>query len=317
MIQIAKGRSGLKATIEKYLPTELKRELEEIENFENAEELRIRAEQPAMLYACGKETILQYVPDMPAVRKMTFALSEHSMTAFYEELRQGFFTIGKGIRIGVAGRVVCENGGVRMIRDYSALNIRFPREFPKISRPIAGYLRERGQILSTLIISAPQQGKTTLLRDLIRAVSDGDEYEPNKCSVIDERSEISGGMNFNLGKRTDVLLGCPKAVGMRMALRALSPNVIATDEIGGEADLEMLFDASVSGVKVIATAHAASREELMQRMFFRKLCQKGVIERIVLLSDALGRGTVSQIYDRSGELLLKVPISIRGESGCD
>jgi len=302
----------LKKTIEKYLPQELLRELKDREDFAHAEELRIRAGRPAMFYAEGEETVLRFTPNRETVRKMVFALSEHSMTAFFEELRQGFFTIAKGIRIGVAGRVVAEGGAVKMIRDYSSLNIRFPREFKGICRPLLPYLAAGGRPRSVIILSPPQMGKTTLLRDLIRAISDGEQMKPNKCSVIDERSEISGGMNFDLGRRTDVLLGCPKTEGFRMALRALSPQVIATDELGGLSEAEVLSEAAVSGVKVLATAHASSREELMQRAGFQKILREGLAERMILLSDQLGRGTVSQIYDAAGRPMLSEAISING-----
>lgn len=303
----------MRERIFRYLPQELAQELAGQDFFREAEELRIRAERRVIYHARGREFLLGYIPDLQAVRKMILAFSEHSMAAFYDELRQGFFTVAGGIRIGVAGRVVSEGGNVKMIRDYTALNIRFPREFIGISAPILPYLQKENRFFSTLILSPPQCGKTTLLRDLIRAVSDGDGCLPKKCSVIDERSEISGGRAFDLGLRTDVLLGCPKAEGMRMALRSLSPQVIATDEIGSRRDLEMLCEASVSGVKVIATAHAESREELMQKLFFQKICgADGVIERMILLSETLGRGTVQQIYDAAGGELLPGPVSISG-----
>ena len=305
----------MRKTIEKYLPQELLRELADKEAFCRAEELRIRVDRPVMFYADGEEHTLRFVPNLQTVRKMIFALSEHSMTAFFEELRQGFFTITKGIRIGVAGRVVSENGNIKMIRDYTALNIRFPQEYKGICGSLLPYLTRQEQILSTLILSAPQQGKTTLLRDLIRAISDGDGIVPNKCSVIDERSEISGGMNFDLGKRTDILLACPKKEGMAMALRSLSPQVIATDEIGGEWELGTLLEASLSGVRVLATAHASSREELLQREYFQRLTKAGVIQRMVLLTDQCGRGTVSQIYDGAGRPMLSAPILINGRDG--
>ncbi len=301
----------MRKSILKYLPQELASELSERKEFDEAEELRIRAEKRVMFYARGREYILGYIPSMQTVRKLIFAFSEHSVTAFFDELKQGFFTVGKGVRIGVAGRIVCENGAVKMIRDYSSVNIRFPREFIGISRPLLKYTRQDGRIMSTLIVSAPQHGKTTLLRDMIRAASEGEGYLPQKCAVVDERSEISGGLCFDLGLRTDVLLGCPKAEGMSMALRSLSPQVIATDEIGGERDLESIFEAALSGVKILATAHASSFEELMQRDHYAQLFRRGVIERVILLSESMGRGTVEQICDSDGKRLLASPLSIR------
>jgi len=303
----------LRKSILKYLPQELVRELLGNQAFDEAEELRIRAEKRAMFYSHGREYILTYVPSVQAVRKLIFAFSEHSVTAFFDELKQGFFTVGKGVRIGVAGRIISENGSVKMIRDYTSVNIRFPRELIGISRALSVYTQQEGKLLSTLIISAPQHGKTTLLRDMIRAVSDGNGYHAQKCAVVDERCEISGGMCFDLGLRTDVLLGCPKAEGMSMALRSLSPQVIATDEIGGERERESIFEAAVSGVKILATAHASSFEELHQRDYYVQMFRGKILERVILLSESRGRGTVEQIYDAAGRRLLSAPVSIRGE----
>lgn len=307
----------MRKSILNYLPQELARELSEKSEFDHAEELRIRAEKRTMFYAGGREYILSYTPNMQTVRKLIFAFSEHSVTAFFDELKQGFFTVGKGVRIGVAGRVVSENGIVKMIRDYTSVNIRFPQELIGISRGIAPYVQRAGKLLSTLIVSAPQHGKTTLLRDMIRAVSNGEGYTAQKCAVVDERSEISGGMRFDLGLRTDVLLGCPKAEGMSMALRSLSPQVIATDEIGGDRERESIFEAAVSGVKILATAHASSFEELQQREYFAQLFRRGIVERVILLSESLGRGTVEQICDAAGRRLITAPLSIRaGSESC-
>ena len=298
----------------KYLPMELAEKLRQCSAYERAEELRIRADQPVMFYA-GSEHVVNYIPDKTVVRRIVLAISEHSMAAFFDELRQGYFTVERGVRVGVAGRVVSERGAVKMIRDYTSVNIRFPRQMIGIHAGIFPYLEQQGRLRSTLIVSAPQHGKTTLLRDIVRAVSKGEQYVPEKCVVVDERNEVSGGGFFDLGARTDVLMACPKAEGMLMALRSLSPEVVATDEIGSKADLDALYEAANSGVCVLATAHAKNFAELNSRLFFRELLEKRVVERIVLLSQSKGRGTVQSICRADGTVLLESPILLKA-GGC-
>ncbi len=292
----------------KYVGKELKDELLSYPQFSFAEELRIRKDSPAMFYAGGSEFVLNTVASSECIRELMLALSMHSLSVFTDDIKNGFFTVDCGIRIGVAGRAVCEHGQIRMLRDYTSLNIRFPQQLKGIHAAIYGQLANEGNIPTTLIVSAPQHGKTTLLRDLIRAVSAGELYIPKKVCAVDERSELAGSGYFDLGPRTDVLSACPKAEGMRMALRSLSPEVIATDEIGAEKDLEALFEAGNCGVKVLATAHAGSVDELLERMFFRKLMASGFIERTVVLSESLGRGTVENVYAKDGTPLLKKPV---------
>jgi len=294
----------------KYLPETLKRELQEKNEFEWAEELRLRAGKPAMFYALNREFILSTVVDREGIGDILYALSEHSLHSFMDELRQGFFTIDQGIRIGIAGKVVSEKGSIRMIRNFSSLNVRFPREMKGVQRKLMPYIANDRQICNVLILSAPQHGKTTLLRDIVRAVSSGEGYTPKKCTVVDERSEIAGGTYFDLGDRTDILTSCPKSEGLIMALRSLSPEVLATDEIGNETDLMAIKEAANSGVVVLATAHCSSMEELERRLFFRQILDMGIMERIVFLSNSLGRGTVEKIFDGCKQPLIQQPFKL-------
>lgn len=298
----------------KHLPPPLAEELARLGAYKTAEELRIRCGAPAMLYSGGREYITRYVPDADSVRDTLLSLCEHSLIAFSDDIRRGFFTAESGVRVGVAGRVVSERGSIRLIRDFSSLNIRFPRQIKGVSKSALIHLTEDGRLLSSLIISAPQHGKTTLLRDIIRAVSSGENTPPKKCAVIDERGELYALGLFDLGPRTDVLSYCPKAEGMSMALRSLSPDVIATDETGSGAELGALLEAGNSGVTVLATAHAGSLYELTERVFFRELCASGLIKRIMLLSDSLGRSTVERVYTGDGSVVCDQPERLCGSA---
>jgi len=294
----------------RYFPEKLTDPLKE---FEQAEELRIRAEKPVILLD-PDEHILPVTFSMQEISALVAALSSHSLYAYLEELKQGFFSIEGGVRVGVAGKVIFEGEYIKMIRDFSSINIRFPMEMTGIGRPVLKYIAGKDKINNTLIVSAPQHGKTTLLRDLVRVISDGEGCEPKKCVVVDERSEISGSLTFDLGGRTDVLLACPKFMGMSMALRSMSPEVIFTDEIGNGKDLDSLNEVINSGVAVIATAHGTSMEELCERLFFRQLLENGMMDRILLLGMSKGRGTLEQVFDKKGKALLAEPILLRRDA---
>lgn len=284
-----------------YLPKKI---TEALKTVKNVEEIRLCAGQKAIAYA-EKEILIDCILSAKEINDLVFALSRHSLYAFLDELKRGYFTIAGGVRIGVAGRVVCEQEKVSIIKNFTSLVIRFPNDVIGIGKQILNYIA--GYSGNILIVSAPKHGKTTLLRDIVRELSD----LGNKCVVIDERCEISGEMKFDLGMRTDVLLACPKVIGISMAVRTLSPDIIATDEIGTDSDLEAIFDAVNSGVRVIATAHGRSMDELKERLFFRKLIEDNVFKCIVVLSDKLGRSTAEQIYI-AGEPKLKFPFRLKG-----
>lgn len=294
----------------KYIGCKLAEELIKCGSLSQIEELRLRKDCPAIICASGKEMVLKTVTDSLMIKNIILSMTSHSIAAYSEDIKNGYFTIEDGIRIGVAGKAVTDNGEIKMLREFSSVNIRFPSQLIGIHRNIKDKISRNGDVCSLLIVSSPQFGKTTLLRDVIRAVSLGEGFIPKKVCVIDERMEIYASGKFDLGIRADVLSACPKSQGIKMALRSLSPEVLAMDEIGDERDLEALFEAGNCGIKVIATAHAGSMEELKERLFFTKLIASGFIERIVLLSESLGRGTVEDIYDKSCKSILSGPIKL-------
>ena len=166
------------------------------------------------------------------------------------------------------------------------------------------YFKKNGSVYNTLIISPPGCGKTTLLRDLSRVVSSGSQkfgFNGLKVGIIDERSEIAAcykGVSQNeIGVRTDVLDGCPKAVGMSMMLRSMSPQVIVTDEIGNQGDKEAVMRILNAGVKIITTAHGFNISELKTRQEVLGLIEEKAFERFIVLSNILGPGTIEEIVD--------------------
>ena len=259
------------------------------------QEIRLRAGKPVLVfmdgreYMVGREGLLEPDADLspvladPAlIREILGIFSRHSLYAFEDEIRQGFLTIEGGHRVGIAGKAVTEGSGLRTIRDISSLNIRLAHEKPGCGDPVLSWLYENGRLQNTLILSPPGAGKTTLLRDVVRQVSNGNRYGPGlQTAVVDERSELGacfkGVPQCDLGMRTDVMDGCPKALGMVMMIRSMAPGAVAVDEIG-------------------------DREDLKKKPVLAEMVREGMFSRYVALSRRLGPGTVEAVCD--GELRL-------------
>ncbi len=218
--------------------------------------------------------------------------TEFSRYTAEETIRMGFVTAQGGYRIGICGTVVSVGERSEAIRDISSLAIRIPREREDIARPLLSQLLVDGKPVSTLVISPPGGGKTTFLRDLVRLLSDGTELNgPCRISLVDERGEIAamhrGVAQLAVGSHTDVMDACPKNLAVPMLLRAMTPQVIALDEIAQEKDVEAVFSASKCGVVLLATVHASSLAELSRRPGLSALLERGIFERVVRIS---GRG---------------------------
>lgn len=239
-------------------------------DFSDLLEIRLRVNQPLQLvtsshdiFPCGPDQ--EYVKlskrDMDTAFRL---LTGNSVYAVERQLAEGFITIPGGHRVGFTGQAVLENGRIRLIKDINSLNYRITHEIPGIGEKIITglYNPESDYIYNTLIISPPLCGKTTLLRDLLRIISDGMPergIRGRKTALIDERSEIAGAYNGvpvnKIGKRTDLLDNCPKAEGIILILRSMSPEVIVVDEIGREEDIAAIREAVNAGVSLLASVH--------------------------------------------------------------
>lgn len=245
------------------------------------------------------------------LQRMVQSATQSSLYAMEEDIKRGFLTLPGGHRLGIAGRaVLSETGSLRSIRNITSLALRIAKSHIGASRLLAPYISiSKHRVPSLLLISPPQCGKTTLLRDLARACSQGEYQLPaQKVVVVDERSELAGiveGMRtFDLGPRTDVLDGCPKAEGMMLAIRSLSPQVLVTDEIGRMEDGQAILEAAYAGVTVFATAHAASLEEWRMRPSMRPLFEQQAFSRYAVISRRRGPGTLEAVYDANGKTLI-------------
>ena len=254
---------------------------------EGLEEIRIRVGQEAeLVYGDYSSVRLKKISEDEMTEMINY-LSDYSPYALEEELRQGFFTMKGGHRVGVAGRANRKNEGngdyVKRIVDIGALNIRVAHEIKGCALPLYPYLW--GDSLENLFILAqPGMGKTTLLRDMIRLLSTGNENHSGvKVGVVAERSEIAacycGRPQNDLGPRVDVLDNCPKGKGMQMLLRTMSPQVIAVDELGAKEEFEAVREILYSGCCLLATIHAGSVSELCQKPFMEELIATGQIGR--------------------------------------
>ncbi|SFC96583.1 stage III sporulation protein AA [Clostridium uliginosum] len=271
-------------------------------------EIRIKIGKPILVYSNIGESIIDYIPSKDELKSIVQKISNYSLYAYEEDIKQGFITIKGGHRIGIAGECVMSEGRVKTIRNISSINVRFCREIIGCSNKVMKYITSKNRIYNTMIISPPKCGKTTILRDIARNISDGMQsisLQGKKVSVIDERSEIGacyfGVPQSNLGIRTDVLDNCLKREGMIMSIRSLSPEVLICDEIGTRGDVEALLMAFNSGVNIITTIHGFTIEDLYKRKVFKDLIDNQILERIITLSSRNGVGTIEKVYALKGE----------------
>lgn len=284
-------------------------------NTEDLQEIRIRAGRPVLALCGNREYRSETVVKGGQLQEILAYLSGYSLYAYEDEVRQGYLSLPGGHRVGIAGRAVLERGKIRTVTDVSSLNIRFAHEVKGCADRLLPWLRKGDGLWHTLIASAPGHGKTTLLRDCIRQISDGASGYPGlTVGVVDERSEIAGSFRGvpgnDVGLRTDVLDGCPKAEGMMMLIRSMAPKVVAVDEIGGREDMEALMLAVNCGCMVVATVHGSSMEELKQKPVLGEMVEMGMFERYVFLKASGRPGRIHRILDASGQ-----PVGWEGE-GC-
>lgn len=284
------------------LPRRIREKIREKE-LEHVQEIRLRCGQPVLLKEEGRIRLLEERVSAAELRETVSILSAYSLYAFEEELKQGYLTIEGGHRVGFCGKAVMENGEIRTLKQINALNIRIAREQKGWGEMILPDLMEGERFYHTLIVSPPGCGKTTLLRDIVRCLSE----RMLMVGVVDERGEIAplrdGVPQMDVGRCTDILEGCPKAKGMVLLLRSMSPDVIAVDELGRREDVDAVYEVLHCGVKLIATAHGYDFDDIQNRL--QPFLQKNIFERYLFLSNRNGTGTLEMILDKEGNIIRK------------
>jgi len=248
------------------------------------------------------------IADEKLINSIVFKASNNSVYAVNEQLKQGFITAYGGIRIGICGELVIENGQIITIRNFSSINIRIPHEVKNCSLPALKFLTsDKGDVLNTLVISPPGAGKTTFLRDLIENIGIRSESKKHNLLVLDERYEIAASVQgrnmLSVGKFSDVISGATKEFGFREGIRAMRPDIIFCDELALEDDIKAVSLASSSGVVVVSTVHAKDLTELKKKSVFKNILEEGVFKRFIVLSRVNGPGTYDAIYDENFSLL--------------
>lgn len=272
------------------------------ENICSIEEIRIRTAKPVILKSNINEKILDYVPTAETVLQILQKICDNSLYSYQSQICEGFITLKGGHRVGITGNAIIKEGKVTTLNYISSLNFRIARQVLNCSSKAIIHIINENTVWNTLIVSPPGLGKTTLLKDIIRKISNGipeTNFKGITCGVVDERGEISatykGTSQNDLGIRTDVIDNIPKAIGMKMLIRSMSPKVIIADEIGSNEDIQAIEYAVSSGVNGIFTAHANSLEQIKENPILNKLILNGYIDKILMLDN---NRNVHLIYEK-------------------
>ncbi|MCI9428236.1 MAG: stage III sporulation protein AA [Eubacterium sp.] len=299
----------MKQEILHIMPMRLRGELTKSLKYETGiEEIRVRIGRPLEIRFRAKSFFLEEPVTAADIEEMLTFISRYSIYAYEDEIRQGYLTIEGGSRIGFAGQVRLLHGQVDRMTNIRFLNIRIANEQKGCAKQLLPWLFADGEFLNTLLVSKPGIGKTTLLRDCIRLLSDGYAgREGRKICVIDERSEIAachlGIPQNDVGIRTDVLDGGPKTEGMRMALRSMSPEIIAVDELGGIEDAKAVREMALSGCKILGTIHGDAIDRVTKTEGVAQMYRQKLFQRYILLKRETDGKRAYFVFDEVGKRL--------------
>lgn len=249
---------------------------------QRSEEIRLRTGQRMTVTVQGKETTIGSHALEPKELEDTLSrATDYSVHTFADSLSRGFVTIQGGHRIGVCGQTAVRGGRVLSFRSLSSLNIRIARQIlGAAQQQLVNKLYQDGTVSSALFLSPPGMGKTTLLRDLARQLSDSGV----RTALADERSELAalyhGRPQFDIGRHTDVIDGCPKAEAAMMLVKTMSPQLLILDEITSEEDIQAVLCAAHCGVAVMASAHAWNVEDFQLRPLYRRIQEAQIFSKI-------------------------------------
>ena len=288
----------------KVLPKYISNEIIRLNCSQNITEIRLRTRAKVILICTNREIILDCLVTTNAILDVLLNVSKNSIYAIQNDINNGFVIIRGGHRIGISGEVVYVDGKIKNIKNICSLNIRVARQIYGCADKVLPEIISDGKINNTLIVSPPGCGKTTLIRDIIRQISNGlpnMRFKGRNVSLIDERGEIAsvyeGVASLDVGVRTDIMSNVTKATGMKMMIRSMAPDVIATDEIGKPEDIVAIKEAILSGVNVIFTMHGDSITSIIKNKEIKELLDLNIFSKIIILSSGKTPGVVEKIYD--------------------
>ena len=276
-----------------FLPNSIRKLISRLD-YNKLYEIRLRIYMPIYVLYENKYQFIaknEFLVTQTDLNDLILALTKHSIYAYEDNIRQGFLTGDCGERVGLCGNCVYQNGQVLTIKDISSVCIRVPHQILGIANQLFDSIY-KDEVESTLIISPPGLGKTTLLREIVRKTS---ILKGKNILVIDEKGEIFAKSGYNLGYTVDVLTNADKLYGFNKAIANLKPDLIVCDELACESDVNGVIFGALSGVTVISTAHAQSLEELKMKESFYKLFDYKIFKYAVILSNSKGIGTIEGV----------------------
>lgn len=286
------------------LPSYISNEIIKLNCSQNITEIRLRTKCKVILI-CGKnEMVLNCIVTPKTILDILLNVSKNSIYAIQNDINNGFVVIRGGHRIGISGEVVYVDDKIKNIKNICSLNIRVARQIYGCADLVLPKIISGNTFLNTLIVSPPGCGKTTLIRDIIRQISNGIpslNFKGKNVALIDERGEIAsvyeGIPSLDVGIRTDIMSNVNKASGMKMMIRSMAPDIVATDEIGKKEDIIAIKEAILSGVKVIFTMHGDSIKSILKNENIKELLNLNIFSKIILLSNGKIPGIIEKVYD--------------------